>query len=51
MILSSHLGKEERKDNSDLPLTLMLELSSVTGDSAKTWAWPFLEGLMIQNLN
>lgn len=34
MILSSHLRKEERKDSSVLPLALMLELGSVTGDRA-----------------
>lgn len=38
MILGRHLGKEERKDSSALPLTLMGELSSVLGDSAKSWA-------------
>ena len=45
----SHLGKERE---TVLPLALMLEPGSVTGDGAKSWVWPFWkEGLKIQNPN
>lgn len=49
LTLGSHLGKERK---TVLPLTLMLEPGSVTGDGAKSWVWLFWkERLKIQNLN